>query len=364
MCVRRGRFISAFPRRNVIRVSLLGVPVAQKEEHGPPKSGVAGSNPARDISSRTLAKLLFRIGRFHFFSRRSNVYVVEFYDTGSSSFMAPVRWEMKITPTHFLLFILTFVTTTAAGAMLQGFSPMSSDITKGLVFSLPLLFILISHEVGHLFALWRYGVRSSFPYFIPAPNIIGTFGAIMFLRERIWDASKILTIGAAGPIAGFLASIPVALIGLKMSSVVEPSEIQGEFLKLGSPLIFSLMERIFTGGTQKEILLHPVAFAAWIGFFVTSINLIPVGQTDGGHIVFSLFPKVHRPLSFAVSLVLVVVGIVFWYGWVIWGILTLFLGMRGSPYVPRRDVGFGGKMVALISLLIFVLSFVLIPIRI
>ncbi|MCS7212664.1 MAG: site-2 protease family protein [Candidatus Calescibacterium sp.] len=318
-----------------------------------------------------MPKNIAKIGRFRLILHKANFYIVELeknywhQEVLGLEFRPSVRWEMKITLTHIVLFFLTFLTTTAAGAMMQGYSPISRDLIKGVVFSAPLLFILVAHEMGHIFALWKYGIRSSFPYFIPAPNIIGTFGAIMVLRERIAESSKILKVGAAGPIAGFIAAIPVAIIGLKISSVVAPDQASGEgMIKLGSPLIFSIMEKLFAEGKEGEILLHPVAFAGWIGFFVTSMNLIPVGQTDGGHIVFSLFPSLHRLLSFVVSFVLLVIGFLFWYGWIIWGVLTLLLGIRASPYIPQRDIGSKEKFIAFLSLLIFVLSFILVPIQV
>lgn len=358
---------------NWIKSVFTDVPVAQKEEHGPPKSGVAGSNPARD-TLQIFVKHLFKIGRFHIVLHRKSVRILELSDSRFELFVATderfyiypnlIRWEMRITAFHVVLFVLTFLTTTAAGAMMQGFSPLSRDIIKGTVFSLPLLFILISHEFGHIFVLWKYGIKSSFPYFIPAPNIIGTFGAIVFLREKIFESSKILKIGAAGPIAGFIATIPVSLVGLKLSKVVDPTAVTAETIRLGSPLIFSAMKEIVLGGGDKDIFLHPVAFAGWIGLFVTSINLIPVGQTDGGHITFSLFPKTHRFLSFFVAFSLLILGFLFWYGWIVWGILTLILGMRTTPYLPKSDIGFKEKLIASISLLIFVLSFVITPIYI
>ena len=278
------------------------------------------------------------------------------------------RWEIKITPLHFILFFLTFISTTVAGAMIQGINPLSKDVWRGIYFSVPLLFILSCHEFGHIYAMWKYGVRSSFPYFIPAPNIVGTFGAIMVLRERVERASVIIKVGASGPIFGFIAALPVAFIGVYLSDIVsfEGGEEEIFFIRLGSSLIFKFIESIFYYDIPEkaEILLHPVAFAGWIGFFITAINLIPIGQTDGGHILFGLFPKYHRKVSFFLAITLFVIGFLFWYGWIIWGILTLILGLRKMPFVPKSDITGREKLIAFISLVIFLLTFMLSPITI
>ncbi len=278
------------------------------------------------------------------------------------------RWEIKITPLHFLLFLLTFISTTVAGAMIQGINPLSKDVWKGIYFSAPLLFILSCHEFGHIYAMWKYGVRSTFPYFIPAPNIVGTFGAIMVLRERVERASVIIKVGASGPIFGFIAALPVAFIGVYLSDIVSFEGVEGEgfFIRLGSSLIFKLIESIFYHDIPEkaEILLHPVAFAGWIGFFITAINLIPIGQTDGGHILFGLFPKYHRKVSFALALTLFFIGFLFWYGWIIWAILTLILGLRKIPFVPKSDITGRERLIAFISLVIFLLTFMFSPITI
>jgi membrane-associated protease RseP (regulator of RpoE activity) len=278
-----------------------------------------------------------------------------------------VKWEMRITPIHIILFILTGITTTIAGAMMQGISPISKDVWKGLYFSIPLLFILSCHEFGHIYSMWKHSVKSTFPFFIPAPNIVGTFGAIMVLRERVEKSSEIIRIGSAGPIAGFIAAIPIALIGLKLSNIVDKTQMNDMLsIKLGTPIILSLMQNIIFGKleTTKDIILHPVAFAGWIGFFITAMNLIPIGQTDGGHIIFGLFPKWHRKISFLLVAILFVLGILFWYGWLFWATLTAILGIRKIPYTPIKDIKRSDKILALISLIIFILTFIVSPIQI
>ena len=278
-----------------------------------------------------------------------------------------VRWDIIIRPIHIILFVLTAITTTIAGALMQGISPLSPDIWKGIYFSGPLLFILLCHEFGHIYSMWKHKIRSTFPYFIPAPNIVGTFGAIMVLREKIQKSSQIIKTGAAGPIAGFVAAIPIALIGLLLSEVVNKTEVSGvHTIKLGTPLILSLMQNMIFGSLEpsKDIMLHPMAFAGWIGFFITAMNLIPIGQTDGGHIVFALFPSWHRKISFFFIAVLFVLGIFFWYGWLFWAFLTAVLSIKRIPYSPVKDVKFSDKVLAIVAGVIFVLTFIISPFQI
>ncbi len=279
-----------------------------------------------------------------------------------------LRWEMVITPIHILLFLSTFLTTTVAGAMVQGIFPLSTEVWRGLLFSAPLLFILSCHEFGHIWAMYKYAVKSTFPFFIPAPNIVGTFGAIMVLRERVDKSSQIVKIGAAGPICGFLAALPIAILGLKLSQSVNfAREEEGMgFIKLGSSLIFYAIQKLIFGDIEpnSDILLHPVAFAGWIGFFITAINLIPIGQTDGGHIVFGLFQSAHRILSFTFVILLFILGILFWWGWTFWAVLTALLGLRKIPYEPIKDITITEKLIGLTALFIFIITFMLAPIEV
>ncbi len=276
-----------------------------------------------------------------------------------------LRWDITITKLHIILLFLTILSTTLVGAMLQGISPISTDIWRGLYFSIPLILILFCHELGHIFAMWKNAVRSTFPYFIPAPNIIGTFGAVMILKERVHRSSEIVRIGAAGPIAGFICAIPICILGLYLSSTAEIKHETG-LIKLGTPLIFQILQKLVFGEIQgnKDVLLSPVAFAGWIGFFVTAINLIPVGQSDGGHIAFGLFPRLHRLISSVFVITLFTLGIIFWVGWIVWAIVIAFLSLRAPSYTPEYDISKSEKLIGLASIAIFILTFVPTPISV
>ena len=183
------------------------------------------------------------------------------------------------------------MSTLAVGALQTGVDIFREPekIYKGFPFAVTLMLILLSHELAHYFTSRKHHVKATLPYFIPAPNIIGTFGAFIKMKSPIATRKALIDIGASGPITGFFVSVVATIVGLNMSEVVGASQTEGA-LGLGDSLLFSLLSRMVLGVTPDnyEILLNPVAFAGWIGFFVTSINLIPVGQLDGGHIMYYL----------------------------------------------------------------------------
>ena len=219
---------------------------------------------------------------------------------------------------HLGLLLATVVTTIIAGALQQGVNPLETPelLSKGIPFSFTLLLILGAHEMGHYLVSRRHHLDVTLPYFIPAPPIpfiIGTFGAFIRIRSPIRDKRALLDVGCSGPLIGVLVSIPVILIGLKLSTV---TVIGGgeETLTLGEPLLFKLLSWLALGPMTPEqnVILHPVAFAGWIGLLVTALNLLPVGQLDGGHVAYALFPDYHRYISLGVLGLLVVCGVIFW----------------------------------------------------
>ena len=269
-----------------------------------------------------------------------------------------------------ILFILTVFTTIIAGALQKGVNPFQEPLrlVEGIPFSLTLLTILLTHEFGHFFASRRHGVKASFPYFIPAPPpfLVGTFGAVIKTRSPIMDKRALLDIGAIGPLAGFLTAIVATIIGLSFSTIITIPE-EKEVLGLGSSLIFSLLSYFVIGPVPEgqDILLHPIAFAGWIGFFITSLNLLPIGQLDGGHIVYAVFGIWHRLISIIMILILTVFGIFTWQGWLFWAILVTLLGIKhpslmdGQIALDRRR-----KIIGWLSLAVFVLTFIPLPITI
>lgn len=265
---------------------------------------------------------------------------------------------------HLGLLLATVVTTVIAGALQQGVNPLETPglLYKGVPFSFTLLLILGSHEMGHYLVSRRHQLDVTLPYFIPAPPIpfiIGTFGAFIRIRSPIKDKRALLDVGCSGPLIGVLVAIPVILIGLKLSTVTVTGGGE-ETLTLGEPLLFKLLSRLALGPMTPEqnIILHPIAFAGWIGLLVTALNLLPVGQLDGGHVAYALFPEYHRYISLGMLGLLVVCGVAFWSGWLLWAVLLVFLGWRHPPpyefWVPldRRR-----RVLGIISVVVFGLTF-------
>lgn len=269
-----------------------------------------------------------------------------------------------------LLFILTIATTIIAGALQKGVNPFQEPLrlVEGIPFSLTLLTILLTHEFGHFFASRRHGVKASFPYFIPAPPpfLVGTFGAVIKTRSPIMDKRALLDIGAIGPLAGFITSIVATVIGLNFSTIIAIPE-EKEVLGLGSSLIFSILSYLVIGPVPEgqDILLHPIAFAGWIGFFITSLNLLPIGQLDGGHIVYAVFGRWHRLISITMIVCLTVFGIFTWQGWLLWAMLVTLLGIKHPPLMDgQMRLDRRRKIIGWLSLAVFVLTFIPLPIAI
>jgi membrane-associated protease RseP (regulator of RpoE activity) len=265
-----------------------------------------------------------------------------------------------------LLFLATVVTTLGAGSLMAGADPFSDPaaLLEGVPFSASLLLILGAHEFSHYVTSHRHGVRASLPLFIPAPTIAGTFGAVIRIESPIPDRRSLLEIGVAGPIAGFLVAVPIAIAGLRLSRVAEHAAGAGAAdgtLGLGSSLVFSLLERLVFGElpAHVSVVLHPVAFAAWIGFFVTAINLLPVGQLDGGHVLYALAGRRQEGISRAVVLLLAPLGFL-WWGWFLWGGMLLLMGLRHPP-VLSEQAPLGGREKLLGALAAMLLALTLAP---
>jgi membrane-associated protease RseP (regulator of RpoE activity) len=271
----------------------------------------------------------------------------------------------KIPFLHISLFVLTFLSTLLVGAVQTGADLIEepSKIYKGIPFSLTLMIILLSHELSHYFSSRKHGVEATLPYFIPAPTIFGTFGAFIKMKSPIVTRKALIDIGASGPIAGFIISVIATIIGLNMSEIVLSAQAKGA-LNLGDSLLFSLLSRIILGVTpsDSDILLNPVAFAGWIGLFVTSINLIPVGQLDGGHIAYALFGEKHNRLSFILIFVMVLFGLFLWEGWFVWAVLLLIFGLRHPPVIYWEvPLDSKRKFIGWLAFIIFILTFIPTP---
>jgi len=274
----------------------------------------------------------------------------------------------KIPFLHIVLFILTMLSTLFVGAMQTGADILKEPgkIYYGLPFALTLMIILLTHELSHYFASKKHGVNATLPYFIPAPTIIGTFGAFIKMKSPIVTRKALIDIGASGPIAGFIVSVIAVMIGLHLSKIVPVSQTKGA-LTLGDSFLFSFLAQAVMGVTpaDSDILLNPVAFAGWIGLFVTSINLIPVGQLDGGHIAFALLGEKQTRLSFILVLVMTVLGVLLWEGWIIWAVLLLVLGLRHPPVISWEvPLDKRRKVIGWLAFVIFILTFIPVPFKI
>lgn len=265
------------------------------------------------------------------------------------------------------LFVATLGTTLFAGALMDGANPFlqPSELVRGIPFSLTLMAILLTHEMGHYITSRHYGVKASLPYFIPAPPIlfmIGTFGAFINMRSPILRRGPLLEIGAMGPIAGFVVAVVAVTAGLLQSSVQPTNSLEG--MKLGSPLLLQGLGAVLldTPGDGYDLVLHPVAFAGWIGLFVTALNLLPIGQLDGGHITYALFGRRHKAISIVAVLGLAILGVVSWPGWLVWGILGAMLGLRHPPVIDQDlPLNRRQRIIAWASVVIFVLTFTPVP---
>jgi Zn-dependent protease len=217
---------------------------------------------------------------------------------------------------NIVLFLATLITTTIQGAIMQHGSASIFPLSDGLSFAIPLMAILLCHEMGHYIAARIHHVPASLPYFVPLPPGIGMFGTMgaVILQSRTTDRRKLIDIGAAGPLAGLVVAIPVLIYGLTLSSV---GPIEGG-LQEGNSLLYAVLKRLVCGAWLPDrgidVNLHPIAFAGWAGLFVTMLNLIPISQLDGGHVAIAFFGnsygrasqflrKMLLPLAVTVTLV-------------------------------------------------------------
>ncbi|MEJ2051071.1 MAG: site-2 protease family protein [Calditrichota bacterium] len=263
---------------------------------------------------------------------------------------------------HALLFLLTIVTTLGAGALMEGRVPWTNpgNLVYGIPFSVTLLLILGTHELGHYLAARYHKVEATLPYFIPAPTFIGTFGAFIKMKSPIVSKRALLEIGAAGPIAGFIMTIPALLLGLHMSTVVNTTSTAGG-LRLGDSIFMWLATHAMFPhmGPGQDVMLSSVAFAAWIGLLVTALNLLPIGQLDGGHIAYAMFGKKHTWIARIAFFALIPLSFLS-LNWLIWAALIFFLIRIQHPpilesYEPlttfQRAIGW-------VSMFIFIGTFI------
>ncbi len=299
---------------------------------------------------------------------------------------------------HVGLFLATLFTTLAAGALLRGADPLRTEVVDlggaiipiptglepeilwvGLSFSLPLVGILLAHEMAHYVAARAHRIRASLPYFIPFPpyySVVGTLGAFIRLRSPMIDRNGLLDVGASGPLASFALSIPVLWVGLSLSQTVPveaaeftPYLIQfaGQPIRIGDGALLRALAHLHFGSEvgSQAILLHPVAFAGWLGLFVTFLNLLPFGQLDGGHVGYAVWGRLQRYAGIVFLLSLFPLGFI-WWGWWFWGVVA-FLIIRGrlthpAVLVEEIPVDSGRRWVGWACVAMLLLTFAPVPV--
>ncbi|HZU32794.1 MAG TPA: site-2 protease family protein [Candidatus Angelobacter sp.] len=295
---------------------------------------------------------------------------------------------------HALLFLATIFTTLCVGAHMQdtfnkNLGLFSQDLDYwpwqwvfqdwhrlklGIPFSACLLGILTAHELGHYVYCVARRVFATLPFFIPAPTLIGTMGAFIRIKSPIRSRADLFDIGIAGPIAGFVVAVPVMIFGLLASKPLTGEAAahtaSGDVLALGFPLIFKLFHWIAAMAGSKAaiaqftlsgVYLHPAAMAAWVGMFATSLNLLPGGQLDGGHIVFAVHPRLHWPVSLLSIVILLPLSWYYWVGWLVWAVVLRFTGSR-HPDVPiHPPLNRGRQILAVFALIMLVLTLIPAP---
>jgi len=262
---------------------------------------------------------------------------------------------------NYVLFVLTFLSATFVGY--QSFSGLAA----GLQYATTIIAILLAHEMGHYLMCRRYGIRATLPFFIPFPLMpFGTMGAVIRMEARLPDRRVLFDVGAAGPLAGLIVTIPAIFFGLQLSTTVQLNQLDGSTMTLGDSLLFKALSWLAIGETPKgqDTLLHPIAFAGWAGLFVTALNLLPIGQLDGGHITYALIGR-SSEIVFRVALALfALVCIKYYHGWILLIVLLIWFGYRHPPTLdPHLGLDAKRKGIAYLAFAIFILSFTPVPFK-
>ena len=280
---------------------------------------------------------------------------------------APARAATALRPIHVLLFLATLFTTTLAGSFQAGVNPLDdwSLLARGLPFSMTLMGILLVHEMGHFVMSRVHGVAATPPYFIPGPPfLVGTFGAFIKMHTPT-NRKALFDVGAAGPWAGFVVAIPAVFYGLSLSEV-RPLATTAGGLELGDSLVFRWLTHLALGVSASDvtILLHPIALAGWFGLFVTFLNLLPVGQLDGGHVVYALLGRRHRWVARAGLLTIIGLAFLGWHGWVMWAVLVTVLGLDHPPTIDDTPLDPVRQVAAWLTIGLFAITFMPVPLTI
>ena len=299
------------------------------------------------------------------------------------------RGPRRIPWLNVVLFFATVATTMWAGAFMAGEASLNvvKIVQAGWTFSVPLLLALGTHEMGHFLVARRHGLDPSWPFFIPAPTFFGTFGAVIRMRFMVQPTrTQMFDVGIAGPLAGFVVSVVCLILGARWSAIeLELGSLEtyslaqatwhwigtgsaewfsrvfgGNYLQLGDSLLVQFIVWGVTGESAANMVLHPVAFAGWVGLFVTMLNLMPIGQLDGGHVAYALLGRHFKWMPWLVIPLLLMLGFVGWPGWFVWAGLVAFIGV-GHPPATGESLSPGRLSLAWVCLIIFILIFTPVP---
>lgn len=291
---------------------------------------------------------------------------------------------------HLILLLLTLFTTSVVGSgfvdSFQHNRPVGFDdllrwgeffrhpgatFIAGLTFSIPLIVVLLAHELGHYVACRYYGVDASMPYFLPVPILLGTFGAFIRIRAPIYSKRVLFDIAVAGPLAGFALIVPILAVGMAFSKVIPGIAESGEII-FGVPgVIRGLEMMIFPGVAAPDIYLHPIARGAWVGVLATALNLLPIGQLDGGHILYSFVGERARMSSRILAVSLVLLGwnrnpdgtLSYTYSWLVWAVVLFIVAMRHPVIYDKTELSPGRKVLGLVAAVLLLLCFSRLPVR-
>jgi len=290
-----------------------------------------------------------------------------------ASRVPPASTAHGTTLVHVLLFLTTVLTTLMVGMRMEGIDNPLLHLTQfyqGLPYAGTLLAILFCHEMGHYVTARYYGMDVTLPYFIPAPPsvmgvpFLGTFGAIIRMKSPPQHRRALLHIGAAGPIAGFCVALPAMIYAYATSTMVPTSTTGMGGPYLAEPLLLQIIGYLVVGPVPSgmSLAVNSVGLAAWFGLLVTVFNLLPIGQLDGGHIVYALLGRQARYVSWAVMGALLVLGLA-WPGWILWAFLGWLSGRRQPTVLDRHaPLSRYSHIIAGIALAIFILCFMPVPI--
>lgn len=264
---------------------------------------------------------------------------------------------------NYILFVATFFATFVTWYLASG------SVAGGLWYSFGIMSILLAHEMGHYVMCRKYRVRATLPFFLPLPLIspFGTLGAVIKMEGRMPNRRVLFDIGAGGPFAGLVLTVPAIYFGIRMSEVVAVASLPEGVWHFGESLLFKFLATLAIGPLPEgyDIMLHPLAFAGWAGLFVTALNLLPIGQLDGGHVIYALFGEKSRYIYPVVLSAFILVAILYYIGWIPLILLLLFFRIEHPPTMdPYTQLDPVRKLLAIAIFIIFVLSFTVVPFQI